>query len=927
MKFSFLLLTFIFSTAIFAQTKGTVSGIVTDKELNNETLPFANVGVKGTTLGAATDENGKFKLSLEPGNYTLTFTFLGYEDAEATVTVVAGQDIVVNKALGSGAYTLKDVEIQNVTKSREKETALLLDQKNAVEIKQSIGAQELSRKGVGDVATAVAKTTGIAKQEGSGNIYVRGMGDRYNATTLNGLSIPSNDPEKKNINLDVFSTDIVEYVSIDKVYSSRLYGDFAGGNVDIVSKDYRGKGFAKLNIGANANTNAIGDEDFKLQKGQTHFGFSTTKIPNDPLNSYKFETLQFDRQVPFAGNLGLSAGDSYNIGANGKLSLFATASFSSQYWSKNNGTAASGVNPTATGADGEDGLYGRKFRKYSSYNYGTNATAMANVGYKINDAHKISYNGLFINTSTQSTEEYFGRIVDLADDGQGLERRSTYIKNSLFVNQLIGEHNFSDRIAFNWGAALNTVKGDMPDRTTNRFNTNNGVYTINSQSAPNNNRYFQNLTEEEQGANAALDYKFSKKAEGGFNGKFTAGYNGKFKQRNFEAIQFNFKGTNVVVDPNNLDAYYNQDNFSNNAFTIKTFRGGSQLANALDPQTYSGDLQIHAGFANVEYNYGKLSGSIGFRGERITQNVKWDTQLDPDTNSENYNNLVKNVYLPNLILKYSLTDRQNLRMGLSKTYTLPQFKERALFVYEDITEVHIGNPDLYPSDNYNVDLKWEMFPKSEELISVTAFGKYLENPINEITIASSTNDISYVNTGDTGFAAGAEIEFKKLIFENPGDNGNKLSAGFNAAYTYTEQKLDSEKVKRENTTLGYQADFTNKTGKFTGASPLLINADLSYSKDWNGKKSNASATVAYSFFSDRVYSIGTGQRGDLVDKATGTLDLILKSKLNEKLGLDFAFKNLLDPTYDRVQENAGGDVSVLSYKKGLLFSFGVNCTF
>jgi outer membrane receptor for ferrienterochelin and colicin len=102
-------------------------------------------------------------------------------------------------------------------------------------------AQELARKGVSDVATAVTKTSGITKQEGSGNIFVRGLGDRYNSTTMNGLPIPSNDPEKKNLNLEIFSTDIVEYISIDK--GGSIYGDFAGGNVDIISKDYKGKGF------------------------------------------------------------------------------------------------------------------------------------------------------------------------------------------------------------------------------------------------------------------------------------------------------------------------------------------------------------------------------------------------------------------------------------------------------------------------------------------------------------------------------------------------------------------------------------------------------------------------------------------------------------------------------------------------------------
>jgi hypothetical protein len=97
-------------------------------------------------------------------------------------------------------------------------------------------------------------------------------------------------------------------------------------------------------------------------------------------------------------------------------------------------------------------------------------------------------------------------------------------------------------------------------------------------------------------------------------------------------------------------------------------------------------------------------------------------------------------------MKYELNSKQNLRLGLSKTYTLPQFKESA-FIYEEVLQVKVGNKDLYASDDYNLDLKWEMFPKSDELISVTAFGKYILNPMNEVTISSSSNDISYINTG------------------------------------------------------------------------------------------------------------------------------------------------------------------------------------
>ncbi|MGK4566878.1 TonB-dependent receptor plug domain-containing protein [Flavobacterium sp. 3HN19-14] len=144
----------------------------------------------------------------------------------------------------------------------------MLDQKNAVGIKQNIGAQELSRKGVSDVATAVTKTTGITKQEGSNNIFVRGLGDRYNSTTMNGLPVPSNDPENKNLGLEIFSTDIVESISIDKVYNSKLFGDYAGGNVDIISKDYKGSGMLKIELGSKVNTNALANDDFRFQKGQ-----------------------------------------------------------------------------------------------------------------------------------------------------------------------------------------------------------------------------------------------------------------------------------------------------------------------------------------------------------------------------------------------------------------------------------------------------------------------------------------------------------------------------------------------------------------------------------------------------------------------------------------------------------------------------------
>src|SRR5690606_30502091 len=197
---------------------------------------------------------------------------------------------------------------------------------------------------------------------------------------------------------------------------------------------------------------------------------------------------------------------------------------------------------------------------------------------------------------------------------------------------------------------------------------------------------------------------------------------------------------------------------------------------------------------SVEYDLSdRLTSVLGLRYENIQQEVEWLTVFYPNGAS---NMLTKNPFLPNLNLKYELNGQQNIRFGASKTYTLPQFKELAPFVFDDGATPEQGNAHLYPSDNYNVDLKWEMFPSSSELVTVAAFGKYIRNPINEINVQATANDISWVNIGDVGTAVGMELEAKKdLVHFN--QERDLLSAGLNVAYMYTDQKIDVAKVRRE----------------------------------------------------------------------------------------------------------------------------------
>ena len=879
-----------------------VKGKVLDIE-TYKPIPGVSIKIANTTLATSTDEAGEFSINLpsKTGEYTLVSTFVGYDPDSTKFNLQANDWEFVPVTLINTNSTLDEVV---VTRRRERasEIALLEERKLSNLMVEKIGAQELSRKGVSDAASALAKMSGVSRVEGTSQVYVRGLGDRYNTTSFNGLPIPSNDPERKNIDLDLFTTDIVEYVAIDKVYSNFMSGDFAGGNVDIATKRYSGNGMLEVSIGSSMNTNVLGQWDnFYLQQGPTRSGFVDYGVPNDPLGGYNFQnSLNPKKQTPIWGNIGLRGGKSFNFFNGSRLNLFAVADFTGDY------NYREGVNR-------ELSMGGEQLKDFDQvrYEYATHSTGMLNAEYVLNPSHRFSYNFLFVNSSDQSADSYYGFIRDMAEDGSGLVQRNTFRQTKLFVNQLLGNHTLTEKIDVDWGLSYNHVLSSMPDRTQNitRLDNQLGHRVLVQNQRPDNHRYYQDLTEKEIAFNVAAHYKL----EDNNRGRISAGYNGKIKDRDFEDIQFNFdipqSARRSEIDPSNMDAFFNRHNFEQGFFGITGFRD-------ILPQTYEGKQHIHAFFVNGEYKLtDRLTGVVGLRYENIMQSIQYSTVL-ADIGTPN--TFRRNSFLPNLILKYELDEKQNLRLGASKTYTMPQFKERARFEYMDVTETRVGNPDLYASEDYNLDIKWEMFPRSSELLSVTMFGKYIKDPMNQVTLASSTNDVSYLNTGDYGTVYGVEVEVKKdlFTFEN-GDS--KLSVGGNAAFMKTDQELSAEKVRNETM---YNLSLTHDKASFTGASDFLMNADLSYFKKWNNE-SDIMATVLYNHFSDRLYSLGSQGRGNQLDKGVGTLDFILKYKINRRFGVDLSARNLLDPTYERFQESSNGPLTVLSYKRGVRFSLGL----
>jgi hypothetical protein len=913
----------LFTSIAFAQDKVQISGKILDGEMNNEPLFGATVIISGTTTGAQADFDGKYVLEVAPGTYTFEYSYVGYVSVKETVNITA--DTTIDKILT--ANSLEQVIIVAET-NREKESALLVAQKKAVGIKQQIGAQELAKKGASDVAAALTKASGISKQQGSGSIFVRGLGDRYNSTTLNGLPIPSNDPERKNISLDIFSTDIVQYIDINKIYNNSIYGDFGGANVNIASKNHKGKSALKFGYGSGYNFNALGENQFYLQDGPNYSGFYNKKYPNNALDAYNFSTgLDKERKnTPFNQDFSLSGGTKIDFKNDHSLSVFATGSFTNDY-SFTEGFTRGNINA--------DGLVFRDY-DFKSYTYETNTTGMANLVYKFNSNHNLKFNSLYINSTSQNLSDYDGTIdvFDNASEGGGFVRRSTFNRTQLLVNQLLGEHKINDRLKFDWAGGYNSVLNNTPDRRQVMLvpSDNNNPLTspkiVSDLATSDNHRYFEELKEDEISANIQGSYKFSKNEEDEYRGTLIAGYSGRLKNVNLEATQFNFainrRADQPFVDIDNLDGYFNQESLDQGLFSIKTFRGN--VDNALDPQTYEGIQIINSGFASIQYLLTpKLTGVFGVRGEQVIQKIEWKTSLDPNGDENTFDKI---EIMPNASFKYELNDKQNLKLAASKSYTLPQFKERAPFLYESVEGSKFGNPFLYSSTNYNADLRWEYFPKSSEVISFTGFGKIIQNPINETIVSSAANDISWVNSGEQATVFGAEIELKKDLLKTEKTKKDtpltsKLSLGLNGAFMITDQDFDSNKVQNETE---LNVFFTKSSGKITGASDMLLNSDISFMKEL-GENTNLLATLIGNYTSESIAAIGTNTKGNIINESLFTLDFVTKLKINKKLSTGISVKNILNPEIKRYQDNDSGKVEMKGFKRGINASISIQYNF
>lgn len=897
MRIVIVIATLFFNSILFGQDKGTLKGILTDKNLNNEPLPFANVALKGTTFGVNTNENGAYSMEVAPGTYTMIFSFLGYESVEVLVSINSGETKTIDQALAPTSVQLQDVVIEKVV-SREKETALLLEQKNAVEIKQSIGAQEMSRKGVSNVEGGVTKISGVSKVADRG-IFVRGLDDRYNYLQINGLNFVPSDPNLKTIPLSFISTDVVRNIDVYKTFNTGLYQDFAGASINILTKDISTNPYTKVSISAGMNTNTT-LKDFKMSDDGTldsfGYGAGNREIPGvfaegkalgyqassvESANLFGSSWTPTRKKAPINTGLSITNSDSFNMSNNRRIGYIFNFNFSNSFSAQ-------------TGERRNLNSSGTAFKDFdlSNYKYLTQNTFLGSVNYRKVDKYNLFFNLIYIQNSENTTEELVGENTDfITIDRPFFLRDMKYIQNTSIGIQQYGTIYFRDKKhTLDYGIAGTIGKNNMPDRKIliaegvgedANYVTFNGADPF---------RYYSML--DNFNANAKLEYQIDfgiSTEDGRPSNTVRAGVNSDMTKFKF------FNRTIRVNGSANLeDTTLNTDNPQQ--FFDTNFDNGNLYYVSYADATYKNEISqfTNAAFLNYTRNWNKLVFDIGIRAEYQFRETKYRLESSSVTSP-----FLKKEYTPFdispvLNMKYLLNDRTNLRFTASKTSTKPRVREILPFRYQDGDgNFTIGNPDIKNTQNYNVDLKYEYFPQQKGVMAVALFGKHIKNPISRLLEGTSTGFLTKYDNFDQANIFGIEVEtaFNFNLLFRDSSIAKRASFGLNAILMKSDEKADPEKFPR----------LTSTSRSLQGASDFIINTDIAYEIVTN-EKVNSKVSFIYNTFSDRIYAVGTDGAADIIQKPIHQLDFTWRNTFNTKYQLNLSMRNLLDSKFLSTQD-------------------------
>lgn len=909
-----------------AQETGRIIGRVLDAT-SGRTLSGAQVYVGDGVVGALSDLNGRYVLNGVPaGTVDVTAQLLGYGTKTVTgVEVAAGQVAALDITVEEAAVEVEGLVVE-ASRERGSQAFLLDERRTAAAVVEGVGSVEIARRPDSDAAEVARRLTGVTVSEGK-YVFVRGLGERYSQTSLNGSSLPSPEPERAVVPLDLFPSGFLESLQTQKTYTPDLPADFSGGSVQIETKDFPSRLRVRLGVSTSFNTNSQFEDGFLTYAGggRDWLGFddgtreqprtlkdilgdvgSGARLPADAgqrvaigqaLRQLGQDFRPVAESTPLNRSFNASVGGRKDVLDDGELGWFVAGTYGDSYslqpadverkWRV---SAFDPEVPAEVRTPNVDYTFTRGTRNVS---WG----AIGNVTLKPGPDQKISLRTT-VNTSTEDEARTY--VGDNREDIGGTVRsdRLRFVSRLMLWSQLSGEHALFGDSRLDWRLTAARADRDEPLLRESVY-LKDGDEPFFLHPIGESGRYFwSRLTDDD--LSGALDWTVPFSVAGN-DASVKVGGEYRTRVRDFAARRLNWDFIGGVIQ--DIDAALDEATIVDNVRRTGEFA----IQDVVEPgDLYDAEDTRYAGYVLLDLPLGERLQVIG--GARLEQ-----YELGLFSRGDTLQTLDRLDVAPSVNLNVTATENLKIRAALSRTVDRPEFRELAPFQFTEATSLRqlFGNPDLVPADITSADLRLDWFPAPGEIVSVGGFYKRMENPIEQVFIAAASTAYSFQNAKE------ADIRGLELDVQLGLDRIAPALSDFGVQANYS--WIQSDVSVREG-----QGGFepTNLVRPLEGQAPYVLNAGL----NWDDG-SGVEAGVFVNRFGDRLEAAGGGGIPDLYEKARTSLDATVGFPLVGGATAKLKGTNLLDADY-RFEQEANGITQVQRlYSTGRTFSVGLSWEF
>jgi len=862
--------------------------------------------------------------------------------AQATGTAQA-TDAAVDEARGNESVDVAmpgGIPTVTVTGRRERDV-----QRETTQVITVLSNEDIARTGEGDIAGALGRVTGLSVV-GNGFVYVRGLGDRYSLALLNGSPLPSPEPMRRAVPLNLFPTDVVASSLVQKTYSANFPGEFGGGVINLTTLAIPDTPFLDVNLGISGDTETTGqlgydyygneydwtgygNRDtppalaayFASRRRMSAGGVDTGEIASQLVTRSNALVQKVDEIPPnFSGTL--TGGNTWQIG-DSQLGLIATAGFSNAWRTRDN------IEQTPGSADLS--VIDKDFRNVSTENRAV-ANAMVGVGYEFGEGHTLRWTNLYIHDTLKRTSLAEGHQNNQRPGADFNEQTTALYERELLSTQLTGGFDLhplkvSTRASYSKSKREAPYELDIGYVRTNQAADPYGAYFINRLDNGNTGFAeiaFSNLEEDLWSAGIDLAAQIMPRLV------LSGGVDITDTQRDSERRAFQ------IAAPATLPSYIAmlRPDHLLSAAVIDEYGIFMTETTETDP-AFTASLRTEAAYAQLQAEL--MDGvelSAGARYEKGEQEVRPLQVFDTMTNSGASTALDNDYLLPAATLTYKLNEDMQLRFSASKTIARPQFRELMFQLYFDpeANRTYRGNPLLSDSEFLNGEVRYEWYFAPEQRFSLAGFYKKIDDPIEAFTgFTDNTPETSFANAPEA-VLYGAELEVQKY-FQLGDWLGNEFLAGRRAVvignYTYTDSRINvdaGDTVRVFGTNVQPASNFFVDGSRLTGQSDHLVNLQLGL--EHPGRLSQQ--TLLLSYASDRVTSRGPAGLPDIYESPGLRVDFVAREALNlfnTDIEAKLEIRNIFGRDYREFQDRGGNVVYFNRYDVGTTFSASLTMSF